>query len=222
MNKTLKYIAKRYQISFEQEMPIKLNSERMKELPKLFRRLGFKVGAEIGVSTGRYSKVLCRNIPDLKLYCIDPWVAYGGYIEANNDKGQEMLDSNLNIAKERLAPFNCEFIKKYSMDVVKDFKDESLDFVFIDGNHSFEYAVNDIAEWSKKVRIGGIVSGHDFWNSRETSNRHLYLKNPTRNEKLKLCQVKDAVLAWTKTNDIKPWFVTGLDDCSSWFWVRTE
>jgi predicted O-methyltransferase YrrM len=49
------------------------------------------------------------------------------------------------------------------MEAVKDFKDESLDFVFIDGNHQYSYVLEDITEWSKKVRSGGIVSGHDYF-----------------------------------------------------------
>lgn len=217
---TLKFIAKRYQISFNQDLPIYLNSERLKELPKLFRKLGFKVGAEIGVSTGRYSKVLCQSIPNLKLYCIDPWTAYNDYVEAHNDAGQSLLNDCYQKAQERLSSYNCEFLKMNSMEAVKLIDDNSLDFVFIDGNHSFEYVVNDIAEWSKKVRIGGIIAGHDYWNSGDTPTRHLYLKNPTPTEKIRLCQVKDAVNAWTKSHKISPWFVTKLDDCSSWFWVK--
>ncbi|MFH1563852.1 MAG: class I SAM-dependent methyltransferase [Nitrospirota bacterium] len=220
MNDTLKFIQNRYRINFDQELPIKLNADRFKELPKLFRKLGFKIGAEIGVATGRYSKVLCQYIQGLKLYCVDPWIPYDGYVESNYVAGEETLNTLYEKSKERLAPYNCEFIRALSMDAVKNFKDNSLDFVFIDANHSFEYVIEDIAHWGKKVRVGGIVSGHDFWNSGETPTRHLYIKNPTAVEKMRLCQVKDAVLAWTKANDIKPWFVTGLDDCSSWFWVK--
>jgi len=220
VNDTLKYIADRYQISFDQEMPIKLASDRMKEMPKLFRKLGFKVGAEIGVATGRYSKVLCQWMPGLKLYCVDPWTEYDDYVESKTVAGQATLTTIFEQSKTRLAPFNCEFVRSFSMDAVKDFKDGSLDFVFIDGNHSFEFVINDIAEWSKKVRVGGIVSGHDYWNSGDTPTRHLYIKNPTPEQKIRLCQVKDAVDAWMKSNQIRPWFVTALDNCSSWFWVR--
>ena len=37
-----------------------------------------------------------------------------------------------------------------------------MDFVFIDAGHSFDDAARDIIEWAKKVRKGGIVSGHDY------------------------------------------------------------
>jgi len=48
------------------------------------------------------------------------------------------------------------------MDAVKDFEDDSIDFVYIDGNHSFKYVAEDICEWVKKVKVGGFVCGHDY------------------------------------------------------------
>ncbi len=214
MNDTLKFILKRYNIDFWQELPISINGSRFKDLPKIFRKLGFKIFAEIGVSTGRYSKVLCQNIPNLKLYCIDPWTAYDDYVEHHDSNGQLILNDCLEKAKGRLSPYNCEFIKAFSMDAVKNFKDNSLDGVFIDGNHSFQYVINDISEWSKKVKVGGIISGHDYWSS--------YLTKVALNqeEKIKLCQVDEAVKGWTKANKIQPWFIMVDDKCPSWFWVK--
>jgi len=48
------------------------------------------------------------------------------------------------------------------MEAVEDFKDESLDFVYIDGHHGFRYVAEDLCEWTQKVKKGGIVSGHDY------------------------------------------------------------
>jgi len=218
MNKTLEYIQKKFNLDPGGQLPIRIKTSRRTGFLELFKELGFKVGAEIGVADGRYSKFLCSKIKGLKLFCIDPWKAYGDYVEQHDEAGQVILTTNFEEAKKRLAPFNCEFIRKYSMDAVKDFKDESLDFVFIDGNHSFHYVINDIAEWSKKVRSGGIVAGHDFWTSSEKMYSLAYV--PTRDEEIRLCQVKDAVLGWTKANEIKPWFVVIGDKCPSWFWVK--
>jgi predicted O-methyltransferase YrrM len=49
------------------------------------------------------------------------------------------------------------------MKAVRDVADESLDFVFIDANHEYTAVRDDIREWTKKVRVGGIVSGHDYY-----------------------------------------------------------
>jgi hypothetical protein len=87
------------------------------------------------------------------------------------------------------------------MDAVKDYPDQSLDFVYIDGNHEFSHVAADIAAWVKKVRRGGILAGHDY---RRTTNL--------------VCHVVDVVNAWTYSHKIKPWFLTSKD-IPGWFWV---
>ncbi len=145
------------------------------DLAKHFAELGFKVGAEIGVLSGSYSAELCKQNPDLKLYCVDTWdltpSRYEGYRER---KYQQAVDT--------LKPYNCELVKAASLDAVKDFEDQSLDFVYIDANHTFDHIMRDLIEWSYKVKKGGIVSGHDYGNSRN-------------------CGVKDAVDVYTKQHE---------------------
>lgn len=123
-----------------------------KQLAQYFNSLKFKVGAEIGVSEGRNARTLCRNIKGLTLYCVDIWES----------------DDRFRRAKERLANYNATLIRKPSMEALKDFKDESLDFVFIDGNHTFDYVMEDLIGWSRKVRHGGIISGHDYYHFRNS------------------------------------------------------
>ena len=130
------------------------------ELARYFNTLGFKRGAEIGVAYGRYSQILCESIPDLDLICVD---AYYYYPENSQDGTQEQLNKCKRIATERLAKYRVSFVQRFSMDAVKDIPDRSLDFVYIDCNHKFDYAIEDIIHWSRKVRKGGIVSGHDYW-----------------------------------------------------------
>ena len=49
-----------------------------------------------------------------------------------------------------------------SEEASKHFENESLDFVFIDGLHDYESVKNDISYWYPKVKVGGIISGHDY------------------------------------------------------------
>lgn len=130
------------------------------DLAYLFNDLGFKTGAEVGVAKGAFSETLCKTIPDLKLYCIDTWKKYHGIRRGRDNEGQQ---ENFEIAQDRLKGFNVEFMRMRSMDAVKIFEDESLDFVFIDANHDYKYVKEDIEEWSKKVRLGGIVACHDYY-----------------------------------------------------------
>jgi len=218
---TLDYIKHKYALRFRQEMPIKLPISRRHGLLELMNELDFKVGAEIGVAGGLYSRTLLERVNGLKLYCVDPWAPYDGLIESRYPAGNTVkLNECFEKAKRRLKGKNAEIIRKTSMDAVKDFKDENLDFVFIDGNHTFEFAINDIAEWSKKVRPGGMIIGHDYWNSIDMKDKD-WSEITNRTERMKLCQAKDAVDAWTKANKIKPWFiVTGDNGYPSWFWVK--
>lgn len=132
------------------------------DLAKYCNELGFKVGAEIGVAAGKYSRVFCWNIPDVHLYCIDPWQS-----DSNDpcDYGLENISNHAH-AKKILQPFNVTFIEKNSIEALDDFEDGSLDFVYIDANHSFDYVIQDLINWNKKVKSGGIISGHDYYRLR--------------------------------------------------------
>lgn len=197
---TLEYILKKFNIAYNKKMamPIEIPNFGRDGMASLFSELGFKTGAEVGVETGVYSEILLKNNSGLKLYSIDPWEAYANHYEE---------------AKIRLAPYNCEIIRKLSQDAVKDFADDSLDFVYIDGDHSFLNITSDIIEWSKKVKVGGIISGHDYAKHKKYMNIH----------------VKQVVIAYTDAYFIKPWFVLGSyheipgqirDNSRSWMWVK--
>ena len=127
------------------------------ELAKYFAQLGFRVGAEVGVLQGSYSRALCRYNPELKLYSIDAW----GLL----DKKESMKAYHLKMyerAKNKLAPHTVTLIREPSVEAAKRFADGSLDFVYIDANHSYAAVIEDITVWTPKVRSGGIVSGHDY------------------------------------------------------------
>ena len=127
------------------------------ELAKHFATLGFTTGAEIGVCHGRYSEILCRTNPKLKLLAVDDW-------------RRNRTHRSYAIAYRRLTKLNVTIDRRSSMDAVGDVADESLDFVFIDADHKYISVCNDIREWAKKVRIGGIVSGHDYYKTPRGQN----------------------------------------------------
>lgn len=168
-------------------------------LARMFGEKGFTRGAEIGVADGRYSRVLCESVPGLQLLCVDPYLRYDG-----NTRGgpQEQHDGNWNAAHERLHGFDVRFIRKKSVEAAQDVPPESLDFVYIDGNHDFDFVVLDLIEWSKRVRRGGIVAGHDFYHF------------PRRR-----AGVVEAVAAYTAAHDIDDWYLCDEREPSFW-WVK--
>lgn len=210
---TLQFITKKFNLDLNQNSPIEIPNTNRETLAELFGELGFKVGAEIGTEQGMYAEVLCRFNPEVKLFCIDPWQTYQGYREHVT---QTKLNDFYEITKNRLARYNFELIRKFSIDAAKDFPDNYLDFVYIDANHEYRHVVDDLSEWTPKVRKGGIVSGHDF----------IRRKN---NDK-QLMHVVHAVIGYTESYFIKPWFVMGRknakegelrDKPRSWFWIKS-
>jgi hypothetical protein len=130
-------------------------SQGRKELAALFKG----IVVEIGVEQAFYSKMICEASPGVKLYGVDPLKAYKGYRE---HVSQEKLDGFYDKVLEIMRPYDFTFIRKFSLDAVNDFQDNSVDAVYIDGNHDYENVLADIMFWTRKVKSGGIVSGHDY------------------------------------------------------------
>lgn len=204
---TLEHIINKYKLDISYatpENPIFIPIGRFKDIPRLFRELGFKIGAEIGVFEGDYSRWLLKGIPGLKLYGVDAWTVYDGY----KDYSRTTMSGAMEKAKKNVFGYDCELMKGWSEDIVKQFADESLDFVFIDGNHDYEHCVQDIALWSKKVRKGGIVYGHDY-------------DDYSNHRRAKEMNVMNAVDGWMKSYKIYPWFVITHNRNKCWMYVKS-
>lgn len=212
---TLKYILDKYNLkepSDDVRLPIEIPNMGRDQLAYLFKELGFKVGVEVGVRDGTYSLVLCEANPQLKLYGVDPYISYKGYRDITKQSSFDRVEEE---AREKLVPHarNYVFLKKFSVDAVREFADNSLDFVYIDGNHDFYNVTTDIELWSKKVRPGGIISGDDYVKYKNDVRIHVYY----------------VVNGYTEAWKIKPWFVLGRnaiedgeirDHGRSWMWVK--
>lgn len=173
--------------------PVEIPECNRETLPAYLKANGFLTGAEIGVYKGDYSAHFAKA--GLKHFAIDPWMAFPG--QGRTQQVQERQDFLFGHAGRTLAPYpNCTIIRKTSMEAVKDFADESLDYVYIDGDHEYSHIVEDVTEWAKKVRKGGIVAGHDYWDTDLTASNVI-------------CHGKSALDYYTNVHDIKNWFIYG-------------
>ena len=143
----------------EKGLPFNVPDCSRDELPKFFKEMGFKVGAEIGAYKGAFTEKFCKE--GFRMFAVDPWVAYEG--AGKTQKKQDRQDFLFEHTTRVLAPYDCTLIRKTSVDALEDFKDDSLDFVYIDGDHEFSHIAADIAGWTKKVKKDGIVAGHDYF-----------------------------------------------------------
>lgn len=204
MTNALELIYAKYAIPPDAPSPIQLQVCRVPDQVALYAELGLRVGAEIGVDRGLFAADICKANPGVKLYGIDPWQDYPEYGEVYT---QPYADNCRAQAKRRLRPYDVTLIRKKSLEAVVDFEDNSLDFVYIDGNHAYQFVKDDITAWSRKVRPGGIVSGHDYCRPK---NRHRWLFQG----------VIQAVNEYVAENKITPWFIFRGRGCSGWLWVK--
>jgi hypothetical protein len=169
--------------------------KRRQDFLDILKIAGVKYGAEIGVNRAGHALGMLNTIPGLHLLCIDPWKAYH---KRNLKSRQERC---YRTAKKNLKPFeNARIIRDTSLNAVKGVADGYLDFVYIDGSHIFDDCMNDLIAWGPKVRIGGIISGHDYTHS------HMF-------------GVIEAVNAYTRAHNVIDWYII-KDRQGTYFWVK--
>ena len=83
----------------------------------------------------------------------------------NGDLFPEFIDNSL--LSNNYGLF--DIIKDDSLNAVNQFKNNSIDYLMIDGGHSYTEVTNDLNAWYKKVKPGGIISGDDYTISTETT-----------------------------------------------------
>ena len=127
----------------------------------LFQQQETIVGLEIGVASGWTMNHFLQNLPNLQLTGIDPYI---GYMDGNIKIAQEMLDAQYLAAQDNISDFapRGKILRGYSQDFVNSFEDKSLDYIFIDGDHSYEGALSDCELFFPKIKNGGIFAGHDW------------------------------------------------------------
>lgn len=128
--------------------------------------------AEIGVWKGELSTALIQS-PNIRwLILVDPWKA------CNKQDNPTWFMSGSKLSRLSQSRFNEAFsmvselaekhsdrifiLREKSESASKKIFNDSLDLVFIDGDHSYQGVINDISLWMPKVKVGGYISGHDY------------------------------------------------------------
>jgi predicted O-methyltransferase YrrM len=121
------------------------------------------IGVEIGVCLGSTTEFLLKHIPNIKkIYAVDN---YPTFIDWNGaDYSGERQQLMKEYVSNKLSQFDdrIEFCYESSTEFVKTLKEESLDFVFIDGDHSEEASYKDFCNYYPLVKKYGIFAGHDI------------------------------------------------------------
>lgn len=125
-----------------------------------------RIGAEIGVFNGEFSEPLLRHMQDLTLYMIDPYKKFvkNIYDDVANQP-QNIQNARYEMVKliAELYGERAKLLRMTSMEALNEIDDNTLDFVFIDANHNHPHIDHDIWGWWKKLKLGGWLTGHDYY-----------------------------------------------------------
>jgi hypothetical protein len=155
----------------ETEIINRLSDLKHRVFPRSFERLAVSgkdlIGVAIGIYKGEHAESLLTHLDIKQLYLIDPYELYDEYEEGKAHYGVELDPLHLarEEAIERLARHRDKvtWLFEKSSGCTGDIPDE-LDFVYIDGNHDEVFVSQDILGYFPKVRLGGVIGGHDFYN----------------------------------------------------------
>ena len=155
---------------------------RREELPQYFPKGA--VGAEVGVAQGDYSALLLQAAQPSELHLIDPWshLESGSDLLEANDLLADVTQARATGAEFGAPPENKagdqEFAnvvarfesdrrvrlhRQYSYKAAAGFADGFFDFVYLDGNHHYEFVLRDLQDFAAKLKPGGLLFGHDFF-----------------------------------------------------------
>lgn len=132
------------------------------------------VGAEVGVWRGDFSEAVLERAKPRLLHLIDPWHfhedpgfargRFSGKSATNQKKVDQVYDSVRARFASELGRGVVVIHRATSDEALGDLADGSLDWIYIDGNHRYEYVKDELARSLALVRPGGVIAGDDYAN----------------------------------------------------------
>lgn len=144
-------------------MENKIISHRDDLIKNLSNLVGNGIGVEIGVFKGEFSKKIL-NLWNGTLYMVDVWRPLGKeYEDASNHSVH--VDAYTQTMENIKGLEDKGIMIRATSEVASNiFSDNSLDFIYIDANHAYDFVVKDIELWFPKLKKGGVFAGHDYIN----------------------------------------------------------
>jgi SAM-dependent methyltransferase len=130
------------------------------------------VCAEVGTYRGDFAAVILRASRPRQLYLVDAWehrseqeyegASYGGYASAGQDGMDAMYESVVERFRMAIDDGTICVKRARSLEAAASFAEQSLDWVYIDADHSYEAVKRDLEAYYRAVKPGGYLAGDDY------------------------------------------------------------
>jgi Methyltransferase domain len=130
------------------------------------------IGAEIGTHMGDFSHQILRTVAPAELHLIDPWkhetsetykdAWYGGQAGGGQGEMDARYSSVCARFHSQIRSGQVKIHRGYSGDVLPEFPNAYFDWIYIDGNHLYEFVKRDLNLSFMKTRTGGYIAGDDY------------------------------------------------------------
>lgn len=110
------------------------------------------VMVEIGCYIGESTSIFLRELPIIRMHCIDPWMP-------NSKYHKDDITLAYRIFQAQFSDSDRVFIHRTtSLEIPKI----PFDVIYIDGSHKYEDVKADLLYWLPYSRPGAIICGHDY------------------------------------------------------------
>jgi hypothetical protein len=125
------------------------------------------VGIEVGVFRGDFALKILETWHGKSLILVDPWRHLLDYRDSWNLSDSEMEKNlRLTLAKLDTHKSRVNVLRMCSEEAVPLIDDASCDFIYLDANHSYKATKRDLVLWFPKLRMGGLMCGHDYFDAK--------------------------------------------------------
>jgi len=142
----------------------RVSADRFDLWSRLVHAFGSRQLCEIGVLEGAFAHALLSGAPHIeRYYLVDPWRYLDGWNKPSNrsDAAFEEVYQRM-LARTRPFAAKTVVLRDVSRMALKAIPDESLDFAYVDGDHTLRGICIDLVNLLPKVRRGGVIGGDDF------------------------------------------------------------
>lgn len=127
-----------------------------------------EVGAWKGRSTAFLAVEIINSGKQIKLDVVDSWTGPAQDPEVYSGDAEFLAHGRniIELFKKNMSPveglIDLTPVQKWSVQAARGYENQSLDFVYIDADHSYDGVVEDLHAWVPKIKQTGVIGGHDY------------------------------------------------------------